>query len=316
MTAVLGHGLPTADGWAFELKWDGLRALAYVVAGRVRCFTRNGNEVTHRYPELHDLGVALAGHDAVLDGEIVAFDAEGRPSFERLQQRMHVEDCGAIERLRVEIPAVYVLFDVLWLDGRPVTGEPYRIRRELLESLGLDGPAWRTPPYEAGDGSATSAISEQFGLEGVVAKRLDRPYEPGRRSPSWVKVKRTRRQEFVVGGWLPGEGSRGGTVGSLLVGYYERGADGSSRLRYAGRVGSGLTRADLSELSRLFERCERTTSPFGAGTPPKGARWVEPVLVVEVKFAHWTASGGMRAPVFVGYRTDKPPEEVVREDAT
>jgi bifunctional non-homologous end joining protein LigD len=316
MTAVLGHGLPTGDGWAFELKWDGLRALAYVVDGGVRCFTRNGNEVTHRYPELHDLGVALAGHDAVLDGEIVAFDGEGRPSFERLQRRMHVEDRGSIERLRVEIPAVYVLFDVLWLDGSLVTGEPYRVRRELLESLGLDGPAWRTPPYEAGDGSATSAVSEQFGLEGVVAKRLDSPYEPGRRSPSWVKVKRTRRQEFVVGGWLPGEGSRRGTVGSLLVGYHERGPDGSSRLRYAGRVGSGFTRADLSELSRLFERCARPTSPFGAGTPPKGARWVEPVLVVEVKFAHWTASGGIRAPVFVGYRTDKPAEEVVREDAT
>ena len=167
-----------------------------------------------------------------------------------------------------------------------------------------------------GDGATTSAVSERFGLEGVVAKRLDSPYEPGRRSPSWVKVKRTRRQEFVVGGWLPGKGTRGGTVGSLLVGCYETGPDGARHLRYAGRVGSGLTRAHLCELSRLFERCGRTTSPFDAGTPPRGARWVEPVLVVEVKFAHWSASGGIRAPVFLGYRTDKPAEEVVREDGT
>ncbi|GIU88478.1 MAG: ATP-dependent DNA ligase [Acidimicrobiia bacterium] len=314
MTATLGTTPPRGEGWAFELKWDGIRGLAYVVGGDVRVLTRNGNDVTRRYPELEGLGAALAGHDAVLDGEIVAFDESGRPSFERLQRRMHVSDPAAIGRLRVEVPVVYVLFDLLWLDGRLLVDEPYRERRALLSSLALDGPSWRTPPYEAGDGHTTIALSERYGLEGYVAKRLDSPYEPGRRSRAWVKVKRRHRQELVVGGWLPGEGARHGTVGSLLVGYHEPDADGAVRLRYAGRVGSGLRQADLRELSRLFERCARDTSPFGAGTPPKGARWVEPVLVVEVEFAHWTASGGIRAPVFVGYRTDKPPEEVVREE--
>ena len=182
MSATLGAHKPSGDGWAWELKWDGIRALTYVDGGRIRIFTRNGNEVTHRYPELRPLGVELGTRDAVLDGEIVALDDHGRPSFELLQQRMHVENVPAIRRLAQEVPAVYMMFDLLWLDGHSVMHEPYEARRALLTDLHLTGASWQTPPHEVGDGAATYEVSKQFDIEGVVAKRLDSVYEPGRRS--------------------------------------------------------------------------------------------------------------------------------------
>jgi bifunctional non-homologous end joining protein LigD len=312
MMATLAKEPPTGPGWGWELKWDGIRALGYVDGGRIRLVTRNGNEVTHRYPELRKLGEALGAREAVLDGEIVTFDDNGRPSFERLQRRMHVESESAIRRLVNEVPAVYVLFDLLWLDWHSTMELPYEQRRAQLMDLGLTGPSWQTPPHEVGDGTATVEVSKQFELEGVVAKRLDSHYEPGRRSRAWLKVKHVLRQEFVVGGWQPGEGGRTGSIGSLLVGYY----DSDGRLRYAGKVGSGLSGASIAELARLFERCARDTSPFDVGKPPKGVRFVEPVLVVEVKFTEWTASGMIRQPTFLGVRPDKEPREVVREEPT
>jgi bifunctional non-homologous end joining protein LigD len=303
---------PSGRGWAWELKWDGIRALAYVEDARIRLYTRNGNEVTHRYPELAPLGSALAGRRAVLDGEIVALDDEGRPSFERFQQRMHVENRAEIRRLVVDVPIVYMLFDLLHLDGRSLMRAPYAERREELTALDLNGASWQTPPNEVGDGAAIREVSERFGLEGVVAKRLDSLYEPGRRSRAWIKVKYTTEQEFVVGGWYPGEKGRTGTVGSLLIGYYE--GEGDARvLRYAARVGSGLRGSDLEYLDRALAERARPTSPFGAGSPPRGSHFVEPDLVVQVQFREWTQSGGVRAPVFRGYRRDKPAEEVVRE---
>jgi bifunctional non-homologous end joining protein LigD len=319
MNATLGTRPPTGDSWAWELKWDGIRALAYVDGGRIRLFTRNGNEVTHRYPELRGLGnaigprdAAFGPRDAVLDGEMVALDENGRPSFELLQSRMHVESANVIRRLAGEVPAVYMVFDLLWLDGHSLMSLPYRERRARLLELDLTGSSWQAPPHEVGDGAATREVSERFGLEGVVAKRLDSIYEPGRRSRQWIKIKYTTRQEFVVGGWLPGERGRSGTVGSLLVGYYE--GEGNARvLRYAARVGSGLRGADLEYLDRALAELVRPTSPFATGSTPKGARWVEPDLVVDVRFTEWTNSGGLRAPVFLGYRTDKPAIEVERE---
>jgi len=216
---------------------------------------------------------------------------------------MHVENDSSIRRLVNEVPVVYVLFDLLWLDRHSTMALPYEERRAQLIDLGLTGPSWQTPPHEVGDGHATLDVSKQFGLEGVVAKRLDSPYEPGRRSRAWLKVKHTLRQELVVGGWQPGEGGRTGSIGSLLVGYY----DDEGRLHYAGKVGSGLSGPSIAELTRLFERCARDTSPFDAGKPPKGVRFVEPVLVVEVKFTEWTSSGMIRQPTFLGVRPDKDP---------
>jgi bifunctional non-homologous end joining protein LigD len=206
------------------------------------------------------------------------------------------------------VPVTYVLFDVLWLDGHSTMDLPYADRRARLRELELNGASWQTPPHEVGDGSATSEVSLRFGLEGVVAKRLDARYEPGRRSHAWVKVKNQLRQEFVVGGWQPGEKGRTGSIGSLLVGYYE-----GDVLNYAGKVGSGLSGAVIADLERRFAESARDDSPFAAGRVPKGVRFVDPAVVVEVRFTEWTASGNIRHPTFLGIRTDKSPREVVRE---
>lgn len=308
MLATLSPKPPTGDGWAWELKWDGIRALGYVDGGRITLVTRNGNDVTRRYPELRKLGEALGAREAVLDGEIVAFDDDGRPSFEQLQRRMHVDSESAIRRLVPEVPVVYMLFDLLWCDGHSLLELPYEERRAQLLALELHGPSWQTPPHEVGDGRATLAVSKQYALEGIVAKRLDSQYEPGRRSRAWVKVKHSLRQEFVVGGWQPGQRGREGSIGSLAVGYYD-----DDTLVYAGKAGSGLSGAVIADLEKVFARTARATSPFGKGRVPKDVQFVEPTLVAEVRFTEWTAAGNIRHPTFLGLRTDKDPREVVRE---
>jgi bifunctional non-homologous end joining protein LigD len=309
MYATLVKEPPRDDGWAWELKWDGVRALGYVDGGRIRLVSRNGNDVTRRYPELRALGATLGARDAILDGEIVTFDANGRPDFQLLQRRMHVESDSAIRRLQQELPVVYVLFDVLWLDGHSLIDRPYTERRDALVSLGLTGASWQTPPHELGDGATTIEVSKQFGLEGVLAKRAASPYRPGKRTREWLKLKHQLRQEFVVGGFSHGEGRRGGGIGALLIGYYED--DGT--LRYAGKVGTGFTDAELERLARLLEPHRRDTNPFGAGRPPRDAVWVEPNVVVEVAFSEWTGGGAARHPSYFGTRDDKDAREVHRE---
>jgi bifunctional non-homologous end joining protein LigD len=302
--------LPTGDRWAYEIKWDGIRALVYSQPGRLRIESRNLRDLTAQYPELRRLGRALGAHEAILDGEIVALDPEGRPSFERLQQRMHLTADSMIRRRAKEVPAAMMLFDLLYLDGELLLDLPHEERRRRLEDLGLNGPAWQTPAVHLGDGKALLRATAAQGLEGIVAKRLDCPYEPGRRTPNWVKVKNSRRQELVVGGWLPGEGRRAERVGALLVGHYQGG-----KLRFAGRVGTGFTDKTLADLGRRLADLTRPASPFQAGPkPPKGAVWVEPRLVAEVDFAEWTREGILRHPSYKGLRDDKDPREVVRED--
>ena len=312
MLATPTAKVPTGDGWAWEMKWDGVRCLATVEGGRVRLANRRGGDITRRYPELRALGEALGSTEVVLDGELVVFDG-ARPDFQLMQRRMHVENEREIRRLSTELPAVFVIFDLLWLDGHSTMPLPYTERRRFLLDLQLSGPAWQSPPHEVGDGAATIAVTEQFGLEGVVAKRLDAPYEPGRRSRAWMKWKRLLQQEFVVGGWMPGTNARTGQIGSLLVGYYDR-EDGES-LHYAGRVGTGFTQAELDRLGAKLEPLRRASSPF-AGKVPAKAEFVEPVLVVEVRFTEWTAGGSIRQPVYLGERTDKAATEVVRELGT
>jgi bifunctional non-homologous end joining protein LigD len=299
MYATLVHEPPTGEGWAWELKWDGVRALGYVDGGRLRLVSRNGNDVTRRYPELRALGGLLGARDAVLDGEVAAFDDAGRPDFQRLQRRMHVESESAIRRLAQEVPVTYVLFDLLWLDGHSRMELPYIERREELLALGLVGPSWQTPPHELGDGAATIEVSKRFGLEGVVAKRVDSPYRPGKRTREWLKWKIQMRQEFVVGGYTHGEGRRGGGIGALLIGYYND--DGV--LQYGGKVGTGFTEAELERLAALLEPLRRETSPFGAGRPPRDAVWVEPAVVVEVRFSEWTSGGAVRHPAYLFVHT-------------
>jgi bifunctional non-homologous end joining protein LigD len=206
------------------------------------------------------------------------------------------------------VPVTYAVFDLLWLDGHATTGLPYSERRRLLEGLNLAGPAWHTPAAHPGEGRALLDATAQAGLEGVMAKRLDSLYEPGVRTRNWLKVKNHLAQEFVVGGYLPGEGSRG-RLGALLLGVY----DETGKLVFAGRVGTGFTEAELTRLLRLLDERRRDTSPFDPKPPLKEAIWVEPDLVVEVAFTEWTNVGILRHPSYKGQRDDKDPREVVRE---
>ena len=295
--------------WSFEVKWDGVRAVAYARPGRLRLESRNLNEITGTYPEVRGVLDDLGMHEAVLDGEIVTFDEQGRPSFERLQRRMHVSTASAIRRLQASTPVVYAIFDLLYLDGHSLMELPYRERRERLEALELGGRAWRVPAAHAGGGARLLEATRDQGLEGVVAKRLDSRYEPGRRSGAWLKVKNTLRQELVIGGWIPGEGRRTQRIGALLMGYYR-----NRDLVYAGRVGTGFTEQTLEELATELEPLRRKGSAFtGAPKLPRGTVFVEPRLVAEIEFREWTQDGVMRAPSFKGLREDKAPREVVLE---
>jgi len=313
MLARIGPLPPDTEGrWGYEVKWDGIRTLAWIEGGRVRLCSRNGNDITARYPELRELGRALGARPAILDGEIVAFDAEGRPSFERLQSRMHLANEAAVRRAVRDIPIAYVLFDVLYLDGHTTFALPYTERRVLLEGLALRGPHWQTPGYRTKDAEALLRVSADRGLEGVVAKRLDSRYEPGRRATGWVKVKNKRHQSVVIGGWLSGEGRRSTTIGALLVGV--PGVDGT--LDYAGRVGTGFTERTLRELQARLEKLRADHSPFTGRKPPrlKSPVWVEPKLVAEVEFAEWTRTRTLRAPSFKGLRDDIDPQRIDREE--
>jgi bifunctional non-homologous end joining protein LigD len=304
--------LPADDGrWAHEIKWDGVRAIAYSQPGQLRLESRNLNDITGQYPELSRLNRALSSHSAILDGEIVAFDADNRSSFAALQERMHVASTAKARRLATSTPVTYIVFDLLWLDGHSLMDLPYAERRKRLAALRLTGESWQTPEHIVGHGAAVLEASAKQGLEGIVAKRLDSTYQPGLRSPSWIKIKNVGRQEFVIGGWLPGEGRRKERIGALLVGVY----DEDRALRYAGRVGTGFSEEELDRLASLLLALERPTSPFTAGeTPPRGAVFCEPRLVAEIEFSEWTKRGSLRHPSYKGLREDKPVEQVVRED--
>ncbi|SER96648.1 bifunctional non-homologous end joining protein LigD [Pedococcus cremeus] len=312
MMATLRDSLPPDDDqWGFEMKWDGVRAVVFVDGGRPRAVSRNDIDITASYPELRAMAEAMGATQAVMDGELVALDESGRPSFERLQARMHVQGEARVRRLMGSVPVTFLVFDLLHLDGRSTLDLPYRRRRELLDSLDLNGPSWRTPPAWFGDGPSVLAASTEQGLEGVVAKRLDSVYRPGRRADTWVKVKNLRTQEVVVGGWKPGEGRREGSIGSLLLGI-----PSDDGLRYAGKVGTGFTQSSLRELHRLLAPLEVGTTPFTGTVPAADARqahWVSPEVVGEVRFAEWTRDGRLRHPAWRDLRPDKSARDVVRE---
>jgi bifunctional non-homologous end joining protein LigD len=312
MLAVLRDEVPRDDdAYGFEFKWDGVRAVVYVKGGRPRVLSRNDRDVTGSYPELRAMAEELGSRQVVLDGEIVAFDADGRPSFGALQSRMHVADGASVRRLLTTTPVTYLVFDVLHLDGRSLLDEPYEERRRVLESLELSGKSWQTPPWFRGGGQAVLAASKQQELEGVIAKRLDSRYYAGKRSDCWLKVKNLRTQEVVIGGWKPGAGRRAGAIGSLLLG-----VPGDGGLTYVGHVGTGFTDKMLRDLESDLAPLTRDTSPFADVVPrehSRDARWVEPTIVGEVVFSEWTREGRLRHPAWRGLRPDKSPDEVIRE---
>ncbi len=316
MLAQLG-GLPLpgdagADGdWVFERKWDGVRSIVRWDGQddkKLTLTSRNDADMTVAYPELTALGGALGKHRVLLDGEIVTFGPDHRPSFGRLQKRMHVADAAAAQRLAGSDPVVIMVFDVLHLDGGPLTGRPFTERRAALESLGLDGEHWQTPAPLPGTAVEAFQESKTEQLEGVVAKRKTSPYRVGRRSPDWTKLKNIRTQEVVVGGWRPGAGARGGEIGSLLLGLPA--ADG---LHYIGRVGTGFTESMLADLKVQLKPARG--NPF-VDVPPADARdaaWVRPDFVGEVAFSEWTTDNRLRHPAWRGLRPDKQPDQVVKE---
>lgn len=302
MLASPGRRGDLRDGFAYEFKWDGARALGRVAGGEMTLRSRRGRDVTATYPELTGVGEGL---EAVLDGEIVALE-QGRPSFSLLQRRMNVTDPGRVRRLIRRIPVALLVFDVLRVGDRWLLEQPYERRREILEGLGLDAAAVQVPPTHH-DLDEAVRVAADLGLEGVVAKRLGSTYQPGRRSPDWRKLRLVRRQALVVGGYRPEQGGRPDRIGSLLVGYH----DPTGALCYAGAVGSGLTERMRADLGATLER--RADSPFADPVPHDDAVFVEPASVVDVRFREWTADGVLRQPSIRGLRPDKSPREVVRE---
>ncbi len=310
MLATLGSLPPASqDGqWAFEVKWDGVRAICEIDGGRIALWSRNDRDMTVSYPEVRGLGAQLGTTQAVLDGEIAVVDKDERSSFSRLQRRMHVASASEARRLADEDPVVYLIFDLLYLDGRWLLELPYADRRQLLGGLELEGAHWRTPPVLRGGGAAALRASQQHGQEGIIAKRRSSHYLLGRRSPDWVKIKNIRTQEVVVGGWRPGQGRRDGTIGSLLLGLPSE--DG---LRYIGNVGTGFTEDALADLMTRLRKLSRRTSPFADAVPnviAREAHWVSPRLVGEVRFTEWTGDGRLRHPAWRGLRPDKQVSEV------
>ncbi len=302
--------LPDGPEWAYEFKWDGIRAGVAVEGGRVSIRSRGGGDLTTSFPELRGLGEALGSTAVLFDGELVVLDTDGRPDFGLIQQRLRVDDPRRAGRLAKRWPADLVIFDLLYIDGEPLVDLPYRERRRRLESLGPQGPHWAVAPsFTDVTGDEVMRAARRAGIEGVVATRLDSRYRPGGRGSEWVKTKLVRSQEVLIGGFTAGHGSRRDTFGALLLGVL--GGDG---LEYVGRVGTGFTRADREELVRLLRPLVRKTSPFAASVPTDpGVVWTRPSLVAEVQFSDWTGDGHLRHPSWRGLRRDKSPDEVVRE---
>lgn len=315
-----GNGVPPDPAaYQFEPKFDGQRLIVALDDGAVRVTNRAGRDATNVYPELAAMGSAAgARRFAVLDGEVVACDAEGRPSFQRLQRRMHVTRPSS--RLLVEVPVTFFAFDLLWLDGELLTTRPQHERRQVLEALALRGPNWQTAPVLDATPAELLGACAELGLEGFMAKRRDAGYLPGRRSSAWWKIKCGRRREFVVGGWSAGKGSRAASVGALAIGCYDVAPEVAAErgqpalLFHVGQVGSGLTEELIRALRDLFAETATTSSPFANLGRSRDLSFVEPRLVVEVAYSEVTDSGTLRQPSLKGLRTDLDPAEVTADE--
>ena len=314
MLASIGHEMPSGEEWTFEPKYDGIRILAFVADGSVALLSRNGNPKTSQFPEIVAALAELSRarrRPFVLDGEIVAIHGDAPARFQQLQSRMHVTDRAAITAHADDSPVAFVVFDILLDGNETLTNEPQYVRRaHLLQLLLPPVPrVLRVSDSVPSDGSKLIAKARAQGWEGVIAKRRDSPYEPGKRSRAWLKLKIEQRQEFVVGGFTEPRNSRE-HLGAILLGYY----DAAGNLVYAGHTGGGFSRASLQQMYRVLAPRERKTCPFvRQPRTNERAHWVRPDIVVEVKFNEWTADGKLRQPIFVGIRDDKDAREVRRE---
>lgn len=319
MLAKAGQMPDHQEEYGYEIKWDGIRAILYYTQGTITLLSRNLLDITAQYPEIAGFTPVSGITTLIVDGEIIATDDQGRPSFSALQHRMGLTSPSAIEKISKQIPVTFVIFDILQLNSQSLLEFPYSQRRSRLESLALTGASWQTPAYTPGNGSAMLEACKKLGLEGIVAKRLDSKYLPGKRPGTWLKIKNQLRQELVIAGWTPGQGARAGKIGALLVGYYDIGSREAlvtgkqQSLIYAGAVGSGFTEAVLRKLSGLLSPLQQKTSPFAELPPKKHPVFTEPRLVGEFEFTEWTPHGTLRHPSFKGLRYDKDPKDIIRE---
>ncbi|WP_170286034.1 non-homologous end-joining DNA ligase [Nocardioides rubriscoriae] len=308
MLATPGDRVPPGEGWAHEVKWDGMRVLAdsagYGERGRYRLTSRNDNDVTGAWPDVAEGLRGLRRRDLLVDGEVIALNADGVPDFRTLQERMHVRRAAAVQRLVTTVPVTYMVFDLLRLDGVDLVHEPLATRRARLAEV-LDGSPWQVPAsYD--DGAMLLEATRQQGLEGIVSKRVSSPYRPGERSPHWLKLAHRFRGTYVVGGWRPQEGTTH-RLASLLVG--EVTPDG---LVFRGRVGSGIAAKQSRLLTDAVAGLARPTSPFVDEVPrldAAGTTWLEPVLVVDVD-SHGHGHPRLRQPSYQGIRTDLTPDDL------
>ncbi len=318
MIPVAGE-LP-ADQWryGFELRWNGARTLSYFERGQLNLQTSGVESALDRYPELLALAEMVGARRLTLDGEIVAAGAGGRPDPARLQARTDLMNQGHFWRAVEEIPITYIIFDILNLDGRDTTGLPYHHRRELLESLELIGPNWDTPPYLEEEGSALLQACRQRRLDGVLAKRIDSPYEPGRRSRSWVKIRIRPRQRFLICGAVP-QMENSDAIESLLLGVYGESptedGDSETRLQYVGIAAVGTSAAEQTELRQRLSGLQRQSPPFGeyVSGAGKAATFFEPLVTCEAEFAEWTPLGTVKQATVVSFPEGTDPRGVVRE---
>ncbi|MFV8185103.1 non-homologous end-joining DNA ligase [Streptomyces spinosirectus] len=312
MLATPGTLPPAAQDarWAYETKQDGQRVVVYAEGdGGLLLRARSGENITAAYPELQPLAAMLGKTPAVLDGEVLAMDEQGRADFQLLQSRMGLAHAPVkAARQAAKVPVHLVLFDVMHLAGRRLTGLPYTRRRGLLEELGLDGPSWSTPSALVGHGEQALLATREHGLEGLVCKRLDSVYEPGARSRAWVKIRNMRSEDVIVGGWLPGKGRLSGLPGAVLVGQRTGG-----RLRYVGGVGTGWSEAERTRLAELLRASETAECPFDPVPAAPGAHWVLPRLVGEVRYSTRTRAGMLRQPSWLRLRPDLAPEDAAAD---
>ncbi|MGH9629344.1 MAG: DNA ligase D, partial [Bryobacteraceae bacterium] len=305
MMAFPAEKPPSAARWVYEVKWDGVRAICFIEDQKLRMTSRNGNSFDRQYPELSVLPHYVNAREAIIDGEIAVLDNQGRSRFELIQPRIHQTDPNSIAHLSRNTPVRFFAFDLLYLDGYDLRQAPLVDRKELLKKILEPCPRMQFSEHFEARGTEMLDSARQLGLEGVLAKRADSKYE-SRRSRNWLKIKIIGQQEFVICGYTHGERS---TFSSLVLGLYEKG-----KLVYVGNVGTGFNEKSLALLHAKMEPLKTTRSPF-AKKPSmlRSATWVEPVLVCEIKFSEWTRDGKLRAPVFLGLRNDKKPEECVRE---